>query len=170
MTIDYKLLTMSSHECVLILDNIRSAYNTGSMFRTADAAGVSSIVLTGYTPAPIEKSRERPDIAKVALGAEKSVPWKVVPTVTEAIEELKNLGYAICILERDAKAMSLFEYKPTTKFALVVGNEVEGVPPEVIQMADAILEIPMNGMKESLNVSVAAGVALYQLLQARSSH
>lgn len=152
-------------ECVLVLDTIRSAHNTGSMFRTADGAGVSRIVLTGYTPAPIEKGYPRRDIAKVALGAEVSIPWKQMESATEALKELKQEGFTIVALEKTDQAVSLFEYEAPEKFALFVGNEVDGVPSEVLGLCDVIVEIPMRGVKESLNVSVAAGVALYSLLK-----
>ena len=151
-------------ECVLVIDTIRSAHNTGSMFRTADGAGVSSIILTGYTPAPIEKGKARPDIAKVALGAEISIPWSKEDTAVEALTRLKEEGYTILALEKVEGAISLFEYESPMKFALFVGNEVDGIPDGVLQLCDAILEIPMRGIKESLNVSVATGVALYHLL------
>ena len=151
-------------ECVLVIDTIRSAHNTGSMFRTADGAGVSRIILTGYTPAPIEKGKARPDIAKVALGAEISILWEKVDTAVEALSKLKKEGYAILVLEKMEGSQPLFEYESPKKFALFVGNEVDGVPQEVLNLCDAILEIPMRGVKESLNVSVAAGVALYALL------
>lgn len=135
------------------------------MFRTADGAGVSRIILTGYTPAPIEKGKARPDIAKVALGAEISIPWRQVPSAVEALTELKESGYTILALEKTEGAVSLFEYISPEKFALFVGNEVDGVPPEVLALCDKVVAIPMRGIKESLNVSVATGIALYELLK-----
>ena len=135
------------------------------MFRTADGAGVSRIILSGYTPAPIEKGKARPDIAKVALGAEISIPWKQVSSAVEALAELKAEGYTILALEKTDGAVSLFEYISPEKFALFVGNEVDGVPPEVLALCDEVVAIPMRGIKESLNVSVAAGIALYELLK-----
>lgn len=136
------------------------------MFRTADGAGVSRIILTGYTPAPIEKGKARADIAKVALGAELSIPWTQVPSAVEALTQLKNEGYAILALEKTDGAVSLFEYEAPEKFALFVGNEVDGVPPDVLSLCDEVVAIPMRGTKESLNVSVATGIALYHLLKA----
>lgn len=135
------------------------------MFRTADGAGVSRIILTGYTPAPIEKGKPRKDIAKVALGAEISIPWSHIPSAVEALTLLKAEGYTILALEKIHGAVSLFEYTSPEKFALFVGNEVDGVPPEVLSLCDKVLAIPMRGIKESLNVSVATGIALYELLK-----
>lgn len=135
------------------------------MFRTADGAGVSRIILTGYTPAPIEKGKARPDIAKVALGAELSIPWTQVLSAVEALTQLKKEGYTILALEKTDGAVSLFEYEAPEKFALFVGNEVDGVPPDVLSLCDEVIAIPMRGIKESLNVSVATGIALYELLK-----
>ena len=157
-------------DCVLVLDTIRSAHNTGSMFRTADGAGVSRIILTGYTPAPIDTSgHARKDIAKVALGAEVAIPWTQMESPMEAAKQLKQEGYTILALEKTPGATSLFAYEAPEKFALFVGNEVEGIPEEVLQASDAVLEIPMGGMKESLNVSFAAGVALYHLCKVKGN-
>jgi 23S rRNA (guanosine2251-2'-O)-methyltransferase len=152
-------------ECVLVLDTIRSAHNTGSMFRTADGAGVSRIILCGYTPAPVEKEKARPDIAKVALGAERAIPWSVAESAHEAVGMLKAQGYVILALERTQGAKDILAYEAPQKFALIVGNEVDGVSPELLSLCDDVLEIPMRGMKESLNVSVSTGIALYQLLK-----
>ncbi len=155
----------SRPECVLILHNIRSAHNVGSIFRTADAAGVSSIILCGYSPAPIEKGKARPDIAKVALGAEKEIPWSVEESLDKTIRALKEKGFTVCALERTEGAKDIFSYQAPQKLALIVGNEVHGVQGETLSEMDAVLSIPMRGMKESLNVSVATGVALYALLR-----
>lgn len=154
-------------ECVLVLHNIRSTHNVGSIFRTADAAGVAKVILCGYTPSPTDRfGRERSDIAKVALGAEKSLPWEYAEDTTHCLEDLRSQGYFIAVLEQDAAAQNILEYSlPTDRsVALVLGNETEGISEEILKLSDVILEIPMHGTKESLNVSVAAGVALFTLL------
>jgi 23S rRNA (guanosine2251-2'-O)-methyltransferase len=139
----------------------------GSIFRTADAAGVSKIILTGYTPAPLDRfKRERKDFVKVSLGAEKSVLWEVAAQLTPILKKLKKDGYTVLAIEQNKKATSLFEYKPSgKKVALVMGNEVRGISTQSLKYADHILEIPMLGYKESLNVSVAAGIALFKLMR-----
>jgi len=152
-------------ECVLVLHNIRSVHNVGSIFRTADAAGVSKIILSGYTPAPLDRFlRERRDFAKVSLGAEKTVPWSATAQLAPALRKLKKEGFYIIALEQDARATSLFNFRPPQeKIALVLGNEVRGISKTSLRYADKIVEIPMRGTKESLNVSVAAGIALFNL-------
>jgi 23S rRNA (guanosine2251-2'-O)-methyltransferase len=150
----------------LILPDIRSVHNVGSLFRTSDAAGVASIVLCGYTPQPKDRfGRTRADFAKVSLGAEDSVPWKYVESAEEAIAALKADGYTVAALEQVRGSVNLFDYEAPTKLALVVGNEVGGVSPNLLVLCDAALEIPMHGTKESLNVSVATGVALFALIK-----
>ena len=138
----------------------------GSIFRTADAAGVSKIILSGYTPTPLDRfGRERKDFIKVSLGAEKSVPWTYVKQLAPALAQLKSEGYTLTALEQHKNSVSLFDYKPANNIALIVGNEVRGVSPALLKKADVILEIPMRGKKESLNVSVATGIALFALLR-----
>ncbi len=135
------------------------------MFRTADGAGVSHIVLTGYTPVPTEaKGRAAKEMKKVALGAETMVPWTHVDSALEVLSDLKRDGYTILALEKNETAIDIFSYTPPQKFALFVGNEVDGVSQEILDLCDATLMIPMRGQKESLNVSVATGIALYTLL------
>jgi 23S rRNA (guanosine2251-2'-O)-methyltransferase len=153
-------------DSALILHNIRSVHNVGSVFRTADGAGVSKIILSGYSPAPIDQfGNARQDFAKVSLGAEKTVPWEHAATFEEAVQKLKSAGYRIVALEQDARAVSVFEYAPThPKLALVLGNEVGGITPEHLALCDDVVDIPMYGTKESLNVSVAAGIAMFALL------
>lgn len=146
-------------ELLLILHNIRSAYNVGSIFRTADAAGVSKIYLGGYTPNPDQE----PKIAKTALGAEKVVPWKYYRQTWRLLKKLKKEGIQIVALEQDKKAIDYQKFKPSWPMALVLGNEVRGLSKEFLKYADAIIEIPMWGQKESLNVSVAAGIALFEV-------
>jgi len=150
---------------ILILDNIRSVHNTGSIFRTSDGVGVSEIFLCGTTPTPIDRfGRKRKDFAKVALGAEESVSWKYFETTEAAIAEAKEKGYEILGLEQHENSVPYNSHTPTKNFALVVGEETQGIPKNILDLCDTILEIPMRGEKESLNVSVATGVTLYQLL------
>jgi 23S rRNA (guanosine2251-2'-O)-methyltransferase len=151
--------------CVLILDNIRSVENTGSMFRTAECLGVSKIILVGTTPAPLDRfGRKRQDFAKVSLGAEELVEWEYLKEAQEAIQELKDQNFEIISLEQHQNSINLKEFKARENFALVVGNEVTGVSEEVLLASDTIVEISMKGEKESLNASVAAGIALFMLL------
>ncbi len=154
-------------ECILVLDNIRSVENTGSIFRTADCLGVSKIILVGTTPAPIDRfGRKRRDFSKVSLGAEEFVPWEQAISIDEKLNELKKEGYKIIALEQDKKAKKLNSQEATKlgKFVLIVGNEVEGIPRVTLGKCDEILEIEMKGKKESMNVSVATGIALFNLI------
>ena len=151
----------------LILHNIRSVHNVGSIFRTADGAGVTKIILSGYTPLPIDRfKRPRTDFAKVSLGAELTIPWVHTETFEDAVETAKREGFDVVAVEQDEASVPLFEYKPTSKkLALVLGNEVDGILKDELDQCDAIVEIPMRGMKESLNVSVIAGIAMFTLLK-----
>ncbi len=134
------------------------------MFRSADAFGITKIYLTGYTPAPVDRfKRPISKIAKTALGAEKTIPWEQVADVSQCITTVKQSGVRVVALEQDPRAAALFSYKVIGPWALLVGNEVEGVDPETLALCDDIVEIPMQGEKESLNVAVAAGIALYAL-------
>jgi tRNA G18 (ribose-2'-O)-methylase SpoU len=152
-------------EIVLILNNIRSVHNVGSIFRTADAAGVTKIILAGYSPTPLDRfGRERSDFAKVSLGAEKTVPWEYVKTVGKVVDTLKAEGYQIVAIEQHKNSTPLFRYKPKGKVAVVMGNEVRGISAQLLKKCDKILEIPMHGKKESLNVSVSAGIALFSII------
>lgn len=139
----------------------------GSIFRTADAAGVTKIILSGYTPVPLDRfGRARKDFNKVSLGAEKTVAWEQTKQIASALKQLKKDGYELVAVEQDKKSVSLFDYRPShPKIALIFGNEVNGLSNSVLKHADIVVEIPMRGKKESLNVSVAAGVALFTLLQ-----
>jgi len=151
---------------VLILDNIRSLYNVGSMFRTADGFGVSKIFLCGITGTP-----EQNGLKKVALGAEGAVAWEHVATTDEAVERLRADGFTLVGLELAPDAQDLGAYaaanhaRGTAKLALIVGNEVDGLSPDLMARLDAIVFIPMRGTKESFNVSVATGIALYELVE-----
>jgi tRNA G18 (ribose-2'-O)-methylase SpoU len=148
----------SSREIVLVLDNIRSLYNVGSMFRSADGFGVSRIILCGITGTPEQKG-----VQKVALGAEKSVPWERCGRTWAAVERLKMAGYFAVGLELAPEAASLRGFRPEYPLALVVGNEIRGLTPALRRRLDAVVQIPMRGVKESFNVAVACGIALYQL-------
>ncbi len=159
-------------QLVLIAHNVRSTHNVGALLRTADGLGVQQVFLTGYSPYPWRESDDRlphvalkidHQIAKTALGAEKLLFWKQSENILEVVAGLKNDGFSIAALEQDAKAIPLPIFKEKAKLALIVGREVEGIEPEVLSQCDVILEIPMLGQKESFNVSVAAGVALYHL-------
>lgn len=151
---------------VIVLDNIRSLHNVGSVFRTADAAGVNKIYICGVTPEPLDRfGAVRSQFSKVALGAEKSVAWEKTETTLHCIQQLKKEGYKMWAIEQSPKAVPYYRLraKVKTKIALILGNEVDGVSQLVLKQADSILEIPMHGKKESLNVAVAAGIVLFGL-------
>ncbi len=155
---------MSKKEIILVLHDIRSAQNVGAIFRTADGVGVSRIIISGYTPAPVDRfGRERKDISKTALGAEKTIPFKVVKNITNEIKKFKNEGFEIVCLEQSEESIDYKKYKPKNKVVFIVGNEVLGVSKNILEKSDKIIEIPMRGQKESLNVSVATGVALFRI-------
>jgi tRNA G18 (ribose-2'-O)-methylase SpoU len=143
---------------IVILDNIRSMHNVGSIFRTADALRLESVYLAGFTPIP-----PRPEIEKTALGATESVPWLQFSKADKAVSAVKKLGYTVQLLEQTTESVDIFTYKPEKPVALILGNEVWGVSEELLPLADGALEIPMLGNKQSLNVSVAMGVAVYTI-------
>ena len=154
---------------ILILHDIRSAHNVGSMFRTADGAGVDEVVLSGYSPVPPKKDAlyltdADKALRKTALGAEESMAWKKVASLTRLVNQLRKEGYEIVALEQATGSIDYRQYRGKHKVALIVGNEVGGVVEKVLKNCDTILEIPMRGKKNSLNVSVATGIALYQIL------
>jgi|SRR3989344_1202228 len=147
-----------------IFHNIRSLHNVGSMFRTADAGGVTRIYLTGYTPSPVDAfGKVRPEIAKTALGAERAVPWEQKKNIGLLLSSLRRKGVYIVGLEQHAHTVDYRRVKPKNSWVLVVGNEVRGLSEMVLQKCDVVAEIPMRGKKESLNVSVAFGIALFSL-------
>lgn len=149
----------------LLLHDIRSTHNVGAIFRTADAAGVKKIYLSGYTPAPIDRfGRARPDVSKASLGAEKTVAWESVTDQVELIKKLKKEKFQIVALEQDKRAVNYKDLKKSENVLLILGNEVDGVDKDILSLCDEIAEIPMLGMKESLNVSVSAGIMLYSLI------
>ncbi len=145
---------------IVVLDNIRSSYNVGSIFRTADAAGVNKIYLCGITPCP-----PSPKISKVALGAEKYIDWEKVSLTWRLLEKLKQSGYFIIALEQGSRSRNIFQVKSfrKNKIALVLGPEVKGLSSKILKRTDLQWEIPMQGKKESLNVAVAFGIAIYQI-------
>ncbi len=153
-------------ETFLIFYNIRSSYNVGAIFRTADAAGVDKIYLVGVTPCPADKfGRVNGQIAKTALGAEKSVAWEYKKTIAPLMAKLKKDDVQIIALEQAENSLDYRKLKPKVSWALVLGEETKGLPKSVLNKCDAVVEIPMKGEKESLNVSVATGVALFQIFR-----
>lgn len=148
----------------ILIHDIRSVYNVASIFRTAECAGVTHIYVSGYSPAPLDRfSRPRSDFAKVALGSEKRVPWTYVEDVEKFITSVKDDGAEVVALEQNESSKNIWSYTPEKPILLIVGREVEGVDTSLLAMSDVILEIPMRGEKESLNVSVATGVALFHI-------
>ncbi len=146
----------------IILEDIRSAYNVGAIFRTADASGVAKVFLVGYTPAPIDRfGRVQQEIDKTSLGASKTMAWEQVATIKEVIERLQVDGVTVVAVELASGSVSLKDFDEPEQVAYIVGNEVEGVSKEALTLADVIVELPMLGQKESLNVSVTAGIVLY---------
>jgi tRNA G18 (ribose-2'-O)-methylase SpoU len=166
----------------VVLPDIRSSHNIGSIFRTSDAVGVSSVVLAGYSPRPLDKfNRPQKEIAKTALGAEKDIPWTYEESAVKALRELKKNGFRIVGVEQTKKSINYKDFfkeflgdnkisKSETKrgneikLAIVFGNEVDGISKELLKLCDNVVDIPMKGNKESLNVSVSAGIILYELV------
>lgn len=145
---------------ILIAHNIRSLHNVGAFFRTADAFGVEKIYLTGYTGCPPRK-----EIAKTALGSEHRIPWEHREDLDALLLELKSMGKKIVALEISDRAIPVSALEiPTEQIALIVGSEVEGISPQLLEQCDEIIEIPMIGIKKSLNVSVATGIALFAIM------
>ncbi len=150
---------------VVVLENIRSAYNVGSVFRTADAFLLDRIYICGYTAHPPHK-----EIKKTALGADESVDWKYFKTTKEAVDELRKENFKIFSVEQAEKSIMLNTLKSgNEKVAIVFGNEVTGVEQATIQLSDGCIEIPQLGIKHSLNVSVAAGIVLWELARTKMS-
>lgn len=151
-----------AQQLIIILDEVRSMHNVGSVFRTSDAFGVTAIFLCGYTPQPPHR-----DIHKTALGATETVPWQHFTTTQSAIEAAKIQGYKIYAVEQTTNSIALqhIEKNNETKIALVFGNEVGGVQDDILKMVDNCLEIPQWGAKHSLNISVAVGVCLWELVR-----
>ncbi len=157
-------------QLVLIAHNLRSAHNIGSLLRTAEGLGVAKVWMSGYTPYPHHKTDERlphlirkldKQITKTALGAEALVEWQHEPSINETLSDLKKLDFVIAALEQAPGSIKLPDFKPPSKLALIVGNEVKGLDPEILTVCDYALEVPMFGQKESFNVVQAAAMALY---------
>ena len=156
---------MKNQENILIIHNIRSVQNVGAMFRTADAAGINKIYLTGYTPAPLDRfGRKRGDLAKSALGAEEFVSWVQKKNISSLLSKLKKESFLIIGIEQAKNSVDYKEVKLKEKNAFIVGAEVTGIPKNILEKCDVTAEIPMHGKKESLNVSVALGIALFRIL------
>jgi 23S rRNA (guanosine2251-2'-O)-methyltransferase len=153
-----KLPDKLPHKFVIVVPNIRSAHNVGAIFRTADGAGADKIYLTGYSPRP-----PHPQLDKVSLGAEKWVPWEYFKQATRLLKQLKKEGYNIVALEETKTSLNLFGHQFKFPLALVVGNEKTGVTKAMLKYCDEAVKIPMRGRKNSLNVSVAAGIAMYHI-------
>lgn len=153
------------HEYILVLNDIRSVYNVGALFRTADAVGVTRIILSGFSPTPIDRfGRARADLAKSALGAERSVPWEYVDNLVAKVAEYRNQGFHVVGVEQDARSIDYKDIKKTQRMLFILGTETTGMEESLLSLCDTIVEIPMQGIKESLNVSVAAGIVLYRTL------
>jgi tRNA G18 (ribose-2'-O)-methylase SpoU len=152
------------NKIMVVLENIRSMHNTGSVFRTADAFLIEGICLCGYTPQPPHR-----DIHKTALGATETVDWIYFATALEAAQQLKQRDYKVFAIEQTEGSISLekFYAVPHEKIAIVFGNEVEGVSNDVLEICDGSIEIPQFGMKHSLNISVAAGIILWELMRGK---
>jgi len=151
---------------IAVLENIRSAYNVGSVFRTADAFLLDAIYITGYTCVPPHK-----EIKKTALGAEETVDWKHFANATEAIKDLREEGYKVYAVEqaKNSHMLQQVDFKRDEKIAVIFGNEVTGVEQGTILQCDGCIEIPQLGMKHSLNIATAAGVVLWEIIRGRIS-
>ena len=153
----------------VLLYNIRSGHNVGSIMRTADATGFSQVYLVGYTPSPIDRfGRMRSDIAKVALGAEESLPWSQHENLSDLIFEFKKRGVYTLALEQSENSILYDQVKIPeihTECALIVGEETQGIEKEILRDVDVVIEIPMHGLKESLNVSVAFGIGAFEIIK-----
>lgn len=150
----------SASNVTIVCDNIRSALNVGSVFRSADAFGAAEIILCGITAQPPHK-----EILKTALGATMTVPWRFVPSVVDAIHVLRSQHTTIIGIEQTLQSLNMQEYPWTDrKYAVILGNELDGISDKVLPLLDACVEIPQFGSKKSLNVSVAAGIVLYDIV------
>jgi len=152
---------------IVLLQNIRSTYNVGSIFRTSDGVGIKKIYLCGITPDPIDKfGRPQKEIQKVSLGACDFVPWEHTKSISHFINKLKKENYKIIAIEQspDSTPYNKIKISPKSKIALILGTETTGLPKNILRKSDIIAEIPMYGEKESLNVSVAFGIVVYSLI------
>jgi tRNA G18 (ribose-2'-O)-methylase SpoU len=158
-------ISRADQEYILLIHDIRSVYNVGALFRTADAIGITRIVLSGYSPTPVDRfGRDRTDFAKSAIGSEKTIPWEYRETPFETIKNLKQEGFIIVGLEQDTRSIDYKNVEKVNKMVFILGTETTGMTQELLDTCDVVVEIPMQGMKESLNVSVAAGILLYRIL------
>lgn len=160
-------LASEKEPLILLADNVRSMQNIGSMLRTSDAFGVKEMVMAGISAVP-----PHAEISKTALGAERSVRWRHVEDSYEEVKRLKGEGCKIAVLEQAHDSIAPEEFKresPTEVWVLVVGNEVDGVDQRIVDIADVVIEIPMRGVKHSLNVAVSTGIALYALMESNST-
>ena len=149
-------------EIAVLLHNVRSAHNVGSIFRTADAAGATRVFLSGYTPTPLDRfGRAHKEIAKTALGAERYLPWEYRKAPAALIAALRKEGWRVVGVEQDTDAHDYRTFTATEKTLFVLGNEVLGLSKPLRALCDLLIEIPMHGKKESLNVGVAAGIILF---------
>lgn len=156
---------MQKREVIVLIHDIRSTHNVGSIFRTSDAVGVSRIYISGFSPTPKDKyGRPRKDVAKVSLGAENTIPWEYVESPFTLIKKFKKEGYEVVGLEQSDKSVDYKKFKSKKPILFIVGSEVEGMSTKMLDLCDSIIEIPMLGDKESLNVSVAFGVAIFRIL------
>jgi 23S rRNA (guanosine2251-2'-O)-methyltransferase len=160
----------AERQIAILLHDIRSAHNVGAIFRTADASGATKVYLSGYTPKPIDRfGRRSKEIGKTALGGELSIPWEYQESPMGIIAGLKRDGWQIVGVEQDAHSIDYRDYRDyqssrsAGKILVIIGNEVEGVSRALLDQCDVILEIPMHGTKESLNVAVAAGIVLFAI-------
>jgi 23S rRNA (guanosine2251-2'-O)-methyltransferase len=144
----------------ILLDNVRSMYNVGAFFRTADGAGIERLLLSGITARPPKNA-----ITKTALGAETRVPWQAVDNPGEVIRNLHGTGYEIAAIETSVKALDLFDWRPQFPICILFGHEVDGLPPPLLALCDTHVRIPMLGLKHSLNVASAGAVVMYELLR-----
>lgn len=159
-------------EIVLLIHDVRSCHNVGSLLRTAEGLGVQKVYFSGYTPYPSQEHDTRlphihqkltKQIHKTALGAEVSQPWEKIDSITSLIDKLQSDGFSVVALEQSSDSVKLPGYNPSDKVALLLGREVEGISEDLLELVDQTLEIPMYGHKESFNVVQAAAMALYQL-------
>lgn len=156
---------MKKRQVSVLLHDIRSTHNVGSMFRTADALGVTKIYLSGFSPTPLDRfNKPRKDIAKVALGAEEAIAWEYIENPQTLIKKLKKEKAKVIGLEQSPKSVDYKKVKVEKSVLFVMGSEVTGIEKKLLSLCDVVAEIPMKGEKESLNVSVAFGVALFRIL------
>lgn len=150
---------MKQHSLIFVLVSIRSLYNVGALFRTADGLGATKIFLTGFTGTP-----KQPKLKKTALGADESVAWEYVKSASTVIRQLKEAHYEIVGLEKTKESTDFREWNPKKKTAILLGNEERGLSPRILKQCDEIIHLPMLGIKESLNVTTAAGAMGYHWL------